>query len=110
MAYKGPKKRLGDVLLEQELVTEEQLRECINMQRQKGGNLASILLEKEYLSEEDLVVTLSEQLGLTVEGVVEQHPTRQAAKGKERLKIHDGHCASRRSSRGRSARNALRHW
>ena len=64
MASKGPKKRLGDVLLEQELVTEEQLRECINLQRQKGGNLASILLEKEYLSEEDLVVTLSEQLGI----------------------------------------------
>lgn len=64
MATKVSKKRLGDVLLEQELVTEEQLRECINLQRQKGGNLASILLEMEYLSEEDLVVTLSEQLGI----------------------------------------------
>jgi type IV pilus assembly protein PilB len=64
MSIKASKKRLGDVLQEQNLVTEEQLRECINLQRQQGGNLASILLEKEYLSEEDLVVTLSEQIGI----------------------------------------------
>lgn len=64
MATKVSKKRLGDVLIEQDLLTEEQLRECVNLQRQKGGNLASILVEKEYLSEEDLVVTLSEQLGI----------------------------------------------
>ena len=58
------KKRLGDVLIDQQLVSDEQLRECINMQRQQGGNLASILVQQEYLSEEDLVVTLSEQLGI----------------------------------------------
>lgn len=58
------KKRLGDVLTEQELVTSDQLRECINIQRQQGGNLASILVDKEYLSEEDLVITISEQLGI----------------------------------------------
>ena len=64
MATKVSKKRLCDVLTEQNLITAEQLRECINLQRQQGGNLASILVEKEYLSEEDLVVTLSEQLGI----------------------------------------------
>ncbi|MFP6595990.1 MAG: ATPase, T2SS/T4P/T4SS family, partial [Candidatus Hydrogenedentota bacterium] len=58
------KKRLGDVLTEHELVTSIQLRECINIQRQQGGNLASILVDKEYLSEEDLVITISEQLGI----------------------------------------------
>lgn len=64
MATKVAKKRLGDVLLEQELITDAQLRECINVQRQSGSNLASILVEKGYLDEEDLVVTLSEQLGI----------------------------------------------
>ena len=64
MATKVAKKRLGDVLLEQELITEDQMRECINVQRQSGSNLASILVEKGYLDEEDLVVTLSEQLGI----------------------------------------------
>jgi type IV pilus assembly protein PilB len=56
------KNRLGDVLIHQQLVSDEQLRECINIQRQQGGNLASILVQQDYLSEEDLVVTLSEQL------------------------------------------------
>lgn len=64
MATKTSKKRLGDVLLEQELIEEEQLKECIEIQRRSGGNLASVLLEKGYLNEEDLVVTLSEQLGI----------------------------------------------
>ncbi len=64
MATKTAKKRLGDVLLDQDLIAEEQLRECVAIQRQSGGNLASILVEKGYLNEEDLVITLSEQLGI----------------------------------------------
>ncbi len=64
MATKTAKKRLGDVLLEQELITEEQLRESVAIQRQTGGNLATILVDKGYLDEEDLVITLSEQLGI----------------------------------------------
>ncbi|NUM56821.1 MAG: type IV-A pilus assembly ATPase PilB [Candidatus Hydrogenedentes bacterium] len=64
MAPKTAKRRLGDVLLEQELVTTEQLQECIQLQRNTGQSLASILVSKKYLSEEDLVITLSEQLGI----------------------------------------------
>ncbi len=64
MPPKIGKKRLGDVLLEQELITEEQLRECINIQRTTGESLPNVLVEKKYLGEEDLVVTLSEQLGI----------------------------------------------
>ena len=52
------------MLLEQGLVTEEQLRECIGVQRSSGQSLASILVHRKYLEEEDLVVTLSEQLGI----------------------------------------------
>jgi len=61
---KTAKRRLGDVLLEQALVTQEQLQEAIQLQRQTGQSLASILVAKKYLSEEDLVITLSEQLGI----------------------------------------------
>lgn len=64
MAASPPKQRLDRVLLEQELVTKEQLQECMALQRQTGQNLAHLLVEKGYLSEEDLVVTLSEQLGI----------------------------------------------
>ena len=64
MPPKIAKRRLGDVLLEQNLITLEQLQECINIQRSTGQSLASILVSKGYLGEEDLVVTLSEQLGI----------------------------------------------
>lgn len=64
MPPKTTKRRLGDVLLEQELITQEQLFECVNLQRSSGQSLASILVKKAYLNEEDLVVTLSEQLGI----------------------------------------------
>ncbi len=58
------RRRLGDVLLEQELISKEQLAECVHLQRQKGQSLAHALVERGYLSEEDLVITLSEQLGI----------------------------------------------
>ncbi|GMV98979.1 MAG: pilus biosynthesis protein TapB [Candidatus Hydrogenedentota bacterium] len=64
MPPKIAKRRLGDVLLEQNLITREQLDECLNVQRQTGQSLAHVLLTKKYLSEEDLVITLSEQLGI----------------------------------------------
>ena len=52
------------MLLEQGLVTEAQLHECINLHRSTGQSLPTLLVEKGYLSEEDLVITLSEQLGI----------------------------------------------
>lgn len=61
---KVAKKRLPDMLLEQGLVTREQLQECMLLQRKSGQSLPKILVSKGYLSEENLVVTLSEQLGI----------------------------------------------
>ena len=58
------KRRLGEVLLEQGLISEEQLREAVNLQRGSNQNLAQFLLERGYLAEEDLVIALSEQLGI----------------------------------------------
>ena len=64
MSTKIVKKRLPDMLLEQGLVTREQLQECMNIQRATGQSLPTLLVQKKYLSEEDLVITLSEQLGI----------------------------------------------
>jgi len=52
------------MLLEQNLVTEEQLKECISIHRTTGQTLPHLLVERNYISEEDLVITLSEQLGI----------------------------------------------
>ncbi len=64
MSTRIAKKRLPDMLLEQNLVTEAQLQECLNLQRATGKTLQAALVERGYLSEEDLVVCLSEQLGI----------------------------------------------
>ncbi len=64
MSMKVAKRRLPDILLEQNLVTEAQLKECLSVQRSTGNSLPQILVERGYLSEEDLVITLSEQLGI----------------------------------------------
>ena len=64
MSTKSTRRHLPDMLLEQGLVTEAELRECMAVNRATGQNLASLLVERGYLPEEDLVVTLSEQLGI----------------------------------------------
>ncbi|MCX8065138.1 MAG: ATPase, T2SS/T4P/T4SS family [Candidatus Hydrogenedentes bacterium] len=56
------KKRLSELLLEMGLITEEKLKECIQLQKQTGKSLQDILLEKGYITEEELVETISEQL------------------------------------------------
>jgi len=64
MAAKIQKKRLPDMLLEEGLVTPGQLAECIEIHRVTGQSLPTLLVEKGHLSEENLVITLSENLGI----------------------------------------------
>jgi type IV pilus assembly protein PilB len=52
------------MLLEEGLVTRAQLNECIEVHRVTGQSLPTLLVEKKFLSEVDLVITLSENLGI----------------------------------------------
>ncbi|MBW2664322.1 MAG: Flp pilus assembly complex ATPase component TadA, partial [Deltaproteobacteria bacterium] len=56
--------RLGDILVEKELVTEEQLTEAIHQQKASGKRLGVILVNEEIVSEHDLLQTLGEQLSI----------------------------------------------
>ncbi len=58
------KKRLGDILLEERLLTSEQLSQALYEQRRTGQPLVAILINSGLVSEEDIVITLSEQLGI----------------------------------------------
>jgi type IV pilus assembly protein PilB len=58
------KKRLGDILIEEQLLTPEQLSQALYEQRRTGKPLAVILIYSGLVSEEDIVITLSEQLGI----------------------------------------------
>jgi len=61
---KVQKKKLEDMLLSEHLVTSDQIRECLQLHRTTGHSLPQLLVEKGYLSEENLVVTISEHLGI----------------------------------------------
>ncbi len=56
--------RLGDVLLQQKLLSQEQLRQALEGQRQSGRKLGRVLVESGYLTEEQIGETLGTQLGL----------------------------------------------
>lgn len=52
---------LGQLLLKAKLITEKQLEEAVNVQKQTGKRLGSILVELGYITEESLITFLSRQ-------------------------------------------------
>ena len=61
---KTSKKSLGDMLVEEKLITPEQLESSLAIQKQKGGKLSDILLKQGMVKAEELAVVLSIQLKL----------------------------------------------
>jgi len=58
------KQRLGDILIEANLITKKQLTTALGSQVEEGGKLGTCLIELEYVSETELVTVLSEKLKL----------------------------------------------
>src|SRR5215470_108016 len=58
--------RLGDILLNGQFISKEQLEEAIKYQRLKGGRLGVCLIKLGFLTEEILHSVLSRQFGLDV--------------------------------------------
>ena len=58
------KERLNKLFLERGLITSANLNEALKMQKEKGGKLSDILVEKGFISKKDLMVVLSEELGI----------------------------------------------
>ncbi len=56
--------KIGQLLLNANLVTETQLQEALNLQKKEGGRLGSKLVKLGYLTEEKLVSFLSKQYGV----------------------------------------------
>ena len=56
--------RLGDLLIQNKLITEIQLQEALHAQTIFGGKLGTNLVELGYLNEMDLSTLLSRQLGI----------------------------------------------
>ncbi|MGD0336771.1 MAG: ATPase, T2SS/T4P/T4SS family [Candidatus Omnitrophota bacterium] len=60
------KERLKDILINNKLLTEEQLQEALEVQKQKGGRLSGIIVDLKFLKENELASILSEGLGCPV--------------------------------------------
>jgi len=56
--------RLGDILVEQGVITQDQLADGLRAQRHFGGRLGSVLVELGFLTEEQLAMALSRQLSI----------------------------------------------
>ncbi len=57
------RKRLGKILVERNIVTEQQVDEALRIQELKGGFLGQILVALGFATEEQVVNTLSSQFG-----------------------------------------------
>lgn len=58
------KRRLGEVLVSEGIITEEQLNEALEKQRSIGKKLGGVLVELGMTTEEDIMVALQRQLNL----------------------------------------------
>jgi len=57
--------KLGEILVKEGLVTEEQIAKALQLQKKNfGESLGRILVSSKVISEEDLVITLSKQLNI----------------------------------------------
>ncbi|NLM03714.1 MAG: Flp pilus assembly complex ATPase component TadA [Clostridiales bacterium] len=56
--------RLGDLLVNSELITEEQLEICLEIQKEKGYKLGEILIEEGFVTENQIIEVLEFQLGI----------------------------------------------
>lgn len=56
------KKRLGEILIEDGILSPKNLEEALNQQKKEGGVIGQILIRLGYISEDDLVAAVAKQL------------------------------------------------
>ena len=63
MDFRRKKIRIGDILVSEGLLTEEQLQEALTAQKESGMKLGEYLIENNILGEDKIAFALSHQLG-----------------------------------------------
>lgn len=56
--------KLGEMLISARVITQEQLKQALSLQKREGGRLGSSLVKLGYITEEKLVAFLSKQFGV----------------------------------------------
>jgi len=59
--HRMTKRKLGEVLLREQMVTREQIEDALNEQAETGEFLGEILVRKGYVSERDIAETIATQ-------------------------------------------------
>ncbi|WP_313342860.1 GspE/PulE family protein [Sedimentibacter sp.] len=72
--------RLGDILLQKKEITQEQLSECLRLQKGSGKKIGEILIENGCVTEEIVLNTLSVQLGIEIVNLDNFHINAEATK------------------------------
>lgn len=60
----GKRVRIGDLLVEQKMISEAQLQAALAEQKKSGRKLGRVLIENGFVDEDQLLMLLSEQLGI----------------------------------------------
>jgi type IV pilus assembly protein PilB len=55
------KRKIGEILIEDGLLSKAQLEEALAFQKEKGGLIGKILVEKKFVAEESLIGALGKQ-------------------------------------------------
>ena len=72
MKKQKPRRRLDEILLEQGLITETQIRDALARQKERGGRFGSQLLYQHLIDEESLIKALEIQFecpGVSLSGI-----------------------------------------
>jgi type IV pilus assembly protein PilB len=72
--------RIGELLLREKLITEEQLEQAIEEQRKSGGRLGYNLVNLGYIKENDLTTFLSKQYGIPTVDMTSQEIDHEVCK------------------------------
>jgi len=56
--------RLGEILIKESLITQDQLQKALDFQRANGGKLGSCLTKMGFITDDDITGVLSRQYGV----------------------------------------------
>ena len=71
-------KHLGEILVERELITTEQLEDALEQQRKNGKEMGDILTGQGLVTQDDLITATSLCLGIPLIDLNQQKPQRKA--------------------------------
>ena len=70
MAIRGMKKRIGDMLIEENLITQEQLDKALKLAKESGKKIGETLVENGMTTDADIMNSLSRQLSIAIVSLI----------------------------------------